>query len=266
MSRLAVIGAGVMGETIISGLLASGWAPRDVIAAERYRPRLDEVVARHRISAAADVAEAVSDADVVLLSTKPQDAVGALTALGPALRPGALVVSICAGINCATLEAALPAGTPVVRVMPNTPAKVGEGMSAISAGSAATAEHLALATALLGSVGKVVTVEEKYQDAVTAVSGSGPAYVFYLAESMIDAGVLLGLPRDVATTLAVQTLFGSAKLLAQTGEHPTLLREQVTSPGGTTAAALCELDAHGVKAAVSAAMVACRDRSRELGG
>jgi pyrroline-5-carboxylate reductase len=266
MSRLAVVGAGVMGETIIPGLVAGGWEPAQIVAVDRYRPRVDEVVARHGISSATSIAEAVADAAAVLLAVKPQDAPGVLAEIGPALRPGAVLVSICAGIPTASIESALPAGTPVVRVMPNTPAKVGEGMSAVSAGSAATEAHLELASSMMGSVGKVVTVPEKYQDAVTAVSGSGPAYVFYVVEAMVDAGVLLGLPRDVSTTLAVQTLYGSAKLLASSGEHPGRLREQVTSPGGTTAAALRELDAHGVKAAFTAAMEACRDRSRELAG
>jgi len=266
MSRLAVVGAGVMGETIIAGLVAGGWSPESVVAVDRYQPRVDEVTSRLGVGAGGSIAEAVADAEAVLLAVKPQDAPGVLAEIGPALVPGTVLVSICAGISTATVEVALPPGTPVVRVMPNTPAKVGEGMSAISGGSAASAAHLEFAASMMGSIGKVVTVPEAYQDAVTAVSGSGPAYVFYVVEAMVDAGVLLGLPRDVATTLAVQTLYGSAKLLADSGEHPGRLREQVTSPGGTTAAALRELDAHGVKAAFMAAMEACRDRSRELAG
>jgi len=266
MSRLAVVGAGVMGETIIAGLVTGGWAPAQVVAVDRYQPRVDEVTARLGVGSVGSIAEAVADAEAVLLAVKLQDARGVLAEIAPALRPGTVLVSICAGISTASIEAALPAGTPVVRVMPNTPAKVREGMSAISAGSAATAAHLEFAASMMGSIGKVVTVPEAYQDAVTAVSGSGPAYVFYVVEAMVDAGVLLGLPRDVATTLAVQTLYGSAKLLIDSGEHPGRLREQVTSPGGTTAAALRELDAHGVKAAFMAAMEACRDRSRELAG
>ena len=264
--RLAVVGVGVMGETIVAGLVAAGWEPGQIVAVDRYQPRVAEVTARPGTGTASSVAAAVADADAVLLAVKPQDAVAVLAEIGAAIRPDAVLVSICAGVSAATIEAVLPAGTPVVRVMPNTPAKVGEGMSAISAGSVATAEQLDLAASLLGAVGKVVTVPETYQDAVTAVSGSGPAYVFYVVEAMVDAGVLLGLPRDVATTLAVQTVYGSAKLLAETGEHPGRLREQVTSPGGTTAAALRELDAHGVKAAFAAAMEAARDRSRELAG
>jgi len=187
-----------------------------------------------------------------------------LPVVGAAIRPGTLVVSLCAGLSTHQIEAAMPDGTAVVRVMPNTPAQVDEGMAAISAGASATAEHLAHVTELLSAVGKVVTVPEKYQDAVTAISGSGPAYLFFVVEAMIDAGVMLGLPRDISTTLVVQTMYGSAKLLADSGEHPTVLRERVTSPGGTTAAALRELEDHRVKAAFMTAMEAARDRSRAL--
>jgi pyrroline-5-carboxylate reductase len=199
-----------------------------------------------------------------VIVVKPQDAGEVLPVVGAAIRPGTLVVSLCAGLSTSRIEADLPAGTAVVRVMPNTPAQVDEGMAAISAGAAATDEHLEHVTALLSAVGKVVTVPEKYQDAVTAISGSGPAYLFFVVEAMIDAGVMLGLPRDISTTLVVQTMYGSAKLLADSGEHPTVLRERVTSPGGTTAAALRELEAHRVKSAFMTAMEAARDRSRAL--
>ncbi|HEY3546898.1 MAG TPA: pyrroline-5-carboxylate reductase, partial [Propionicimonas sp.] len=202
--------------------------------------------------------------DTVVIVVKPQDAGEVLPVVGAAIRPGTLVVSLCAGLSTSRIEADLPEGTAVVRVMPNTPAQVDEGMAAISAGAAATAEHLEHVTALLSAVGKVVTVPEKYQDAVTAISGSGPAYLFFVVEAMIDAGVMLGLPRDISTTLVVQTMYGSAKLLADSGEHPTVLRERVTSPGGTTAAALRELEAHRVKSAFMTAMEAARDRSRAL--
>lgn len=266
MTRLAVVGAGVMGESIVSGLVASGWDASRIVAVDRYPQRVAEVVERTGIVGSGSIAEAVEGADAILLAVKPQDAGSVVATIGEAIAPGAVVVSICAGISTAAIEAKLPAGIPVVRVMPNTPAQVGEGMAALAAGSAATSEHLELAGQLLGAVGEVATVPEAYLDAVTAVSGSGPAYVFYVVEAMIDAGVLLGLPRDLATKLAVQTLYGSAKLLHDSGEHPGRLREQVTSPGGTTAAALRELDAHAVKAAFFDALEACRDRSRELAG
>jgi len=263
MTKLAVIGAGVMGETLIAGLLRAGWEPDQITAADRHAQRLVEMSAKHGIHTGS-TAEAAAQADTVVIVVKPQDAGEVLPIVGGAIRPGTLVVSLCAGLSTSRIEADLPEGTAVVRVMPNTPAQVDEGMAAISAGALATEEHLEHVTALLSAVGKVVTVPEKYQDAVTAISGSGPAYLFFVVEAMIDAGVMLGLPRDISTTLVVQTMYGSAKLLADSGEHPTVLRERVTSPGGTTAAALRQLEDHRVKAAFMTAMEAARDRSRAL--
>lgn len=263
MTTLAVIGAGVMGETLLAGLLRAGWSGADIIASDRHPARLTEIGQRHGVRTA-DTAQAAAQADTVVLVVKPQDVGEVLPQIADVLRPGSLVVSLCAGITTAKIEAALPEGTPVVRVMPNTPAQVSEGMAAVSAGAAATAEHLNHASALLAAVGQVVVVPEKYQDAVTAISGSGPAYLYFVVEAMIDAGVMLGLPRDTATTLVVQTMYGSAKLLSESGLHPTVLKERVTSPGGTTAAALRELESHKVKAAFITAMEAARDRSRSL--
>lgn len=263
MSAVAVIGAGVMGETVIAGLLRGGWNADQITAVDRYQPRLEEIAATYHVGSAS-LAAAVAGAATVIVVVKPQDVGAVLPQVGAALRAGTLVVSLCAGVTTTRIEAALPAGTPVVRVMPNTPAQVDAGMSAISAGLEATADHLQFVTGLLSPIGAVVTVPEKYQDAVTAVSGSGPAYVFYVAEAMIDAGVYLGLPRDIATTLAVQTLVGSAKLLNESELGATRLREMVTSPGGTTAAALRQLDDHGVKSAFFAALEAARNRSQEL--
>lgn len=263
MSKVTVIGAGVMGETVIAGLLRGGWNADQITAVDRYQPRLDEIAATYQVGSAS-LATAVAGSGTVIVVVKPQDVAGVLPQIGAAMRAGTLVVSLCAGVTTTRIEAALPAGTPVVRVMPNTPAQVDAGMSAISAGLEATADHLEFVTGLLSPIGAVVTVPEKYQDAVTAVSGSGPAYVFYVAEAMVDAGVFLGLPRDIATTLAVQTLVGSAKLLNESELGATRLREMVTSPGGTTAAALRQLDDHGVKSAFFAALEAARDRSQEL--
>lgn len=263
MSTVAVIGAGVMGETVIAGLLRGGWNADQITAVDRYQPRLEEIAATYQVGSAS-LAAAVAGAATVVVVVKPQDVGAVLPQIGAALRAGTLVVSLCAGVTTARIETALPAGTPVVRVMPNTPAQVDAGMSAISAGLEATADHLEFVTGLLSPIGAVVTVPEKYQDAVTAVSGSGPAYVFYIAEAMVDAGVYLGLPRDVATTLAVQTVVGSAKLLNESELGATRLREMVTSPGGTTAAALRQLDDQGVKSAFFAALEAARDRSQEL--
>ena len=261
---IALLGVGMMGENLLAGLLASGIAADQLVGTDLRPQRQREIAEKYGVTVVADNAEAVAGADTVVVIVKPYDVAAALDSISAALAPGALVISLAAGVEIAVLEAHVPAGTPVVRVMPNTPASVGEGMSAIAGGTFATAEHLTRTSDLLGAVGRVVTVAEKHLDAVTAVSGSGPAYVMYVAEAMIDAGVLLGLPRDIATTLATQTLYGSAKLLRDSGTHPALLRENVTSPGGTTAAALRTLDDFRVKAAFIAAMEACRDRSQEL--
>ena len=261
--RLAILGAGVMGETVLSGLVRAGWSPERIVATDRRPQRQLELTARYCITMLENP-EAVADVDTVVLVVKPQDMTDLLAEIAPALQPGTLVVSLAAGVDTASIEAALPAGTPVVRVMPNTPAQVDEGMAAISAGSASTDEHLERVTEILSGTGRVVALPERYQDAVTAISGSGPAYLFFVVEAMIEAGVHLGLPRDTATELVVQTMLGSAKLLRETGEHPTVLRERVTSPGGTTAAAIRQLEDHKVRAAFLSAIEAARDRSRDL--
>lgn len=265
MSTLAVLGTGVMGETLLAGLLKAGWAPTDVVGADRREHRRHELEGRYGVRTVETSADAVGEADTVLVVVKPQDVADLLPEIADALRPGALVVSLCAGVTLGQLEAGLPAGTPVVRVMPNTPAQVSEGMAAVSAGTHAGEGELARAVQIMEAVGRAVVVPERYQDAVTAISGSGPAYLFFVVEAMIDAGVMMGLPRDVATALVNQTIYGSAKLLVETGEHPNLLRERVTSPAGTTAAALRHLEERSVKAAFMGAMEAARDRSVELG-
>jgi pyrroline-5-carboxylate reductase len=260
----AVIGAGVMGETLLSGLIRAGRSADQLVVVEKRAERAAELKERYGVDVVADVAAAAT-APTVLLVVKPQDMADVLTEIAPALRPGQLLVSLAAGITTRFIESHVPDGVAVVRVMPNTPALVDEGMAAISPGTHCDDAHLAEAEELMASVGRVVRVPEKQQDAVTAISGSGPAYVFFVVEAMIEAGVHLGLPRTTAHELAVQTLFGSALMLRETGEHPAVLREQVTSPGGTTAAALRELEVHRVRAAFLAALEAARDRSRELG-
>ncbi|MCR6689153.1 pyrroline-5-carboxylate reductase [Cellulomonas sp.] len=261
---VAVLGGGVMGEALVSALLAGGWPADRVEVTERAPERAAQIAERYGVRTGADNAHAVQRADVVLLAVKPNVVPAVLTEVAPALRAGALVVSVAAGVPLATYESALPAGTPVVRVMPNTPAVVGKGASAIAPGADAGEEHLALVERVLAATGLVVRVAEKDLDAVTAISGSGPAYAFYLIDAMAEAGVLLGLTRDLATRLAVATVEGAGALAAQ-GEHPAVLRERVSSPGGTTVAAVAQLDAHAVRAGVVAAARAAFDRSRELG-
>ncbi len=263
MSTTAIIGTGVMGETLLAGLLRAGWDPASLVAADRRAGRREEIARKHGVRVA-DNLDAVRGADTVVLVVKPQDIREVVPEIAGALAPGALVVSLCAGVHTEQIEGMLPEGTPVVRVMPNTPAQVSEGMAAVSGGVHASSEHTERVLGLMSAVGQAVSVPEKYQDAVTAISGSGPAYLFFVVEAMIDAGVMLGLPRDVSTQLVAQTMYGSAKLLVESGEHPTVLRERVTSPGGTTAAALRELETHRVKAAFMSAMEAARDRSERL--
>ncbi|MDT0200626.1 pyrroline-5-carboxylate reductase [Nocardioides sp. AE5] len=263
MAQIAIIGAGVMGETLLSGLLRAGAAPDSLLVGEKREARVRELEETYAVTVVSNV-EAAQGAETVALVVKPQDMATVLEEISPHLRAGQLVVSLAAGITTAFIEARVPDAVAVVRVMPNTPALVDEGMFAISAGSHCDDEHLARAEGLLSATGQVVRVPEKQQDAVTAISGSGPAYIFYVVESMVEAGVHLGLPRATATELVIQTLFGSAKMLRETGTHPTVLREQVTSPGGTTAAAIRELEVHKVRAAFLSAMEAARNRSQAL--
>jgi len=260
-----IIGAGVMGETLLSGLLRAGRPAESLLVVEKRPDRAKELEEKYAVSVVATL-DAAARAETILLVVKPQDMGAVLGEIAPALRPGQLLVSLAAGITTGFVESKVPEGVAVVRVMPNTPALVDEGMAAIAPGSSVDDAHLAEAEELLTAVGKVVHVPEHQMDAVTAVSGSGPAYVFYVVEAMIEAGVHLGLPRSVASELVVQTLVGSATMLRETGTHPTVLREQVTSPAGTTAAALRELDDHKVRAAFIAAMQAAAERSRELAG
>ncbi len=261
--QLAILGAGVMGETVLSGLIRAGWSPEQITVTDRRPERQLELQQKYGV-VVLENSEAAAAADTVILVVKPQDMNDLLSEIAGSLRPGTLVVSLAAGVDTAAMEAQLPSGTPVVRVMPNTPAQVDEGMAAISPGSHAEPEHLQRVSDILSATGRVIILPERYQDAVTAISGTGPAYLFFVVEAMIEAGVHLGLPRDTSTELVVQTMLGSAKLLRETGEHPTVLRERVTSPGGTTAAAVRQLEEHRVRAAFMVAMEAARDRSRDL--
>ena len=259
--RLQLIGGGRMGEALLGGLIAGGWGEAGELAVvEKVEARRKELT--DRFPGVQVVDEPVA-ADGVVIAVKPGDVDAACRAASAAGVQRAL--SIAAGVTIATLEAALGDGVPVVRAMPNTPALVGAGAAAIAGGSAATDDDLAWAEGVLAAVGTVVRVSEPLLDAVTGLSGSGPAYVFLVAEALIDAGVLVGLPRDVSIRLAIQTLLGSARLLAETGDTPEALRAAVTSPGGTTAAGLRALEQAGVRAAILDAVTAATERSRELG-
>jgi pyrroline-5-carboxylate reductase len=261
---LAVIGGGRMGEAIVRGLLGSETVEcARVCVAEPVAARREELEAAHGVATVAE-ATGLPYADVVLIAVKPQQMDDVVRAASGSLGES-LVVSIAAGVSCARLESLLPDGTAVVRVMPNTPAMVGEGMSVISGGSSADEAQVELVRALFAQIGEAVIVDERYQDAATAISGSGPAYFALVVDAIARAGVGQGLPRSLAQQLAVQTMRGTAELISATGTHPEALVDAVTSPGGTTIAALEALEARGVRSAFAEAVAAAVARAKELG-
>jgi len=260
-----VLGSGKIGEALISGLLSSGWRePSEIVATGRRAERLAELTERHGIETTLSNSEAIVGAALVVIAVKPQDLDALLGEIGGLVTEEQTVLSVAAAIPTSAIERHMAPGVPVVRAMPNTPSTVHEGMAGICAGAHAADEHLGLAEDTLSHVGAVVRVSEPYMDAVTAVSGSGPAYFALLAEAMIEAGILLGLSREISTQLVVQTMLGTAKQLRDEKMHPVELREMVTSPGGTTIAAIHELESAGVRAAFFNAIQAAMKRSREL--
>jgi pyrroline-5-carboxylate reductase len=263
--KVAVLGAGRIGEALIVGLLSSGWREPGEIAATARRPeRVAELVERHGVAATLSNRDAAAGAALVVIAVKPQDIEGLLGEIGGLLLEEQTVLTIAAAISTARIESRLSASVPVVRAMPNTPSTVHEGIAGLCAGAHAGEEHLDLAEEALSHLGAVVRVPEGAIDAITAVSGSGPAYFALLAEAMIEAGILLGLSREISTQLVIQTMFGTAKQLRDEKMHPVELREMVTSPGGTTIAAIRELEMAGVRAAFLNAIQAAMVRAREL--
>jgi pyrroline-5-carboxylate reductase len=262
LRTVAVVGGGRMGEAVVAGLVRAGLPPASLRVVEPDPGRCRYLADAYGVECR-PLADVAPWAQVLVIAVKPKEAVPVAAAAATGMASDAVIVSLAAGVALAELQSATAAAGAIacIRVMPNTPALVGAGMSALSPGANCRPEQTALATELLSVLGRVVEVPEEQQDAVTAVSGSGPAYLFYVAEAMIDAGVLMGLPRPLATELATQTILGSGQMLRAAGAHPTILRENVTSPGGTTAAAVKVLDDRGAKAAFVAAMLACRDRS-----
>jgi pyrroline-5-carboxylate reductase len=262
---IAILGAGKMGEALASGLLRAGVvSPAEIVAAARRPDRAQQLRDSYGIDVLS-ASQAAAKAQTLVIAVKPQDMDALLAEISPVVTPDQLVISVAAGITTAFIGRRLGADVPVVRVMSNTPVLVDEAMSVISPGPHATEEHLRRAEELLRPVGKVLRIPESQQDAATALSGSGPAYVYFLVEAMVDAGILLGMPRQTALEMVKQAVYGAATMLRDSGEHPVLLREAVTSPGGTTINAIRELERHGVRAAVLAAIEAARDRGRELG-
>ncbi len=263
--KIAILGAGRIGEALVSGLLSSGWREAgEISATARRAERVAELRERYGVDATLSNTDAATGAALVVIAVKPQDLDALLDEVGDTIRPGQTVLSVAAAIPTAKIESRLADGVPVVRAMPNTPSTVHEGIAGLSAGAHASEEQLDLAEEALSHLGAVVRVPEEALDAITAVSGSGPAYFALLAEAMIEAGILLGLSREISTQLVVQTMFGTAKQLRDEKMHPVELREMVTSPGGTTIAAIRELEMAGVRAAFLNAIQAAMVRAREL--
>jgi pyrroline-5-carboxylate reductase len=264
-NRIAILGAGRIGEALLTGLLSSGWRTKEqLVVTARSDGRIEELRSRHGVEATTSNADAVSGAELVVVAVKPQDIDVLLDEIGGLLVPEQTVLTVAAAIQTAHIEQRIAEGVPVVRAMPNSPSMVHEGMAGICAGAHAGDAQLALAEEALSHLGRVVRVPEQAMDAVTALSGSGPAYFALLAEAMIEAGILLGVSREISTTLVVQTMLGTAKQLRDLGMHPVELREAVTSPGGTTIAAIRELEQAGVRAAFLNAIQAAMTRSQEL--
>ena len=261
--KLGFIGSGKMASALVHGVTQSGAVPRDrILVTDIFSTAANELATAAGVTALATNAEVAAAADTLLICVKPNDALAALRALDTA---GKLVISIVAGLPIAALQEATGKDARIVRVMPNTPALVHEGAAAYALGTGATSEDGATAEMVFGAVGKVVAVKESLLDVVTGLSGSGPAYVYLVIEAMADGAVLMGLPRELALQLAAQTVLGSARMVLETGLHPAALRDQVTSPGGTTIAALEALEAGGARSAFIAAVRAATERARELG-
>ena len=263
-ARMALFGVGAMGSTVLQGLVNSGYPKEKLVFAERHVGLREQNEANFGVRSVATNSEAAEWCEVAWIIVKPQDALQLLDEISPSLQPGTLIVSLCVGLTTEILGRHLPEGTPVVRVMPNLPARIGQGVSGISGGSTATDDQIALVAELMSSVGTAVVVPEGEQAAVAAVSGSGPAYLFAVAEAMVNAGVELGLTKDAADSLVRQTLLGSATLLAESTEEPQELRRQVTSKKGTTEAAIKVFTEQGLTEMFSAALAAAVARSNEL--
>lgn len=263
-TSIAVLGGGVMGGAIAVGALAAGWPASQVTVADKSEAALAALASAHGVATTHDVAAAAAGADVIVFAVKPQDGAAALDAFAASVRPGTLLLTVAAGLPASFYEARLPEGTPVVRAMPNTPALIGKGATAIAPGTHATAEHLALAASVLSATGLVVQVEESQINAVAALSGSGPAYFFAFVEALTESAITLGLDRDLATQLAAQTFVGAAALLDSSDVGPGELRARVSSKGGTTLAALGAMSDAGLQTVVAVGLAAADRRAREM--
>ena len=265
LSTVTVIGAGKLGTTLIKGLIDAGTAlATNVTVTAGHAARVDELAAGLGVHGAATNVEAAKRSEMVVLAVKPRQVEAVMQEIGPVMRADQLLVSVAASVHTSAIERHLKAAVPVVRAMPNTPAQIRLGMTALAPGTHATHEHLARARKVFDSVGRTVIVDEKHMDAVTALSASGPAYIYIIIESLAEGGVKVGLPRDIATQLAAQTVLGAGAMVMQTGEHPALLKDDVTTPAGCTIDGILELEEGGLRVALIKAVVRATQRASEL--
>jgi len=265
--HIAVLGAGKMGGILVQAFLRSGLFPRENVAATvAHEARATALTKQFGIPVTTDNREAAQQADIILLGVKPQQLHDVVSGIAPALRPGKLLISFAASVKTTAIEQAAGCNISVIRAMPNTPAMVGAGITAIARGNFVTDQQLALAEQIFATVGRTVIVDEKHMDAVTGLSGSGPAFLYIIIEALAEAGVNVGLPRDIATLLAAQTTYGAAKMVLETGSHPALLKDEVTTPAGCTVEGILELEEGGLRVTLIKAVKRATERARELAG
>jgi pyrroline-5-carboxylate reductase len=263
--NMVLIGGGNMGTALLRGILkAKLTAPQRITVVDVHAGKLEELKKTYRVHTASEPTAAVAKANLIILAVKPQTLSGVLDRIRDVVRPEQLIISIVAGVRSTVIRDRLGKQNPVIRVMPNTAATVDAAASALSGCEPAGPEHFRVAEAIFGAVGEVVMVEEQHLDAVTGLSGSGPAYIYMVIEALCDGGVKMGLPREIAMKLATQTVLGAAKLVKETGQHPATLRDQVTTPGGTTISAIHELEERGLRAMLISAVETGTERSRRL--
>lgn len=263
--KLAILGAGKLGETLLKGLVEADVIDvTNVMVTAAHRERIDEIAARFGVKSTLSNKEAAEWADIVILSVKPQRVPAVLAEISEVLKPSKLLISVAASVSSALIEKRLASPAPVIRAMPNTPCLLKQGMTGISAGKNAKADHLELARFIFESVGRTVIVDEQHMDAITGLSASGPAFIYIIIESLAEAGVKVGLPRHIATELAAQTVVGSGMMVLETGEHPAKLKDSVTTPAGCTVDGILELEDGGLRVTLIKAVVKATQRAKEL--
>ena len=264
--KLAILGAGKIGETLIRGLLdAQAIDVGNVVVTAAHQQRLDLLEKRFHVKGTLSNKEAVESADIVVLSVKPQTIPLVISEIAEAIKPTQLLISVAAAVNTATIEKSFAVPVPVIRAMPNTPCQLKKGMTGVAAGKHVSAEHIELAKHIFNSVGRTVVADEKYMDAITGLSASGPAFIYIVIESLAEAGVKCGLPRDMATELAAQTVLGAGAMVIETAEHPAKLKDMVTTPAGCTIDGILELEEGGLRVTLIKAVVKATQRAKELG-